>query len=101
MIFKIGFQHHAVTRLTVAHMLDGVVNFRHREQFGSRRNLAAGGKAHQLTQLIRCTGSRARDTAIARNQRKGRNRQRRENRTDGVEITAIRQRLKIRLPVEG
>ena len=28
MIFKIGFQHHAVTRLTVAHMLDGVVNFR-------------------------------------------------------------------------
>lgn len=56
MIFKICFQHHAVARFTIAHMLDGVVNFRHREQFGSRRNLAAGGKAHQLTQLIRCTG---------------------------------------------
>ena len=63
----IGFQPHAVTRLTVAHMLDGVVNFRHREQFGGRRNLAAGGKTHQLTQLIRRAGSRTRDAAIARN----------------------------------
>ncbi|SPW43033.1 D-gluconate kinase [Escherichia coli] len=31
------------------------------------RNLAAAGKTHQLTQLIRRASSRARDTAIARN----------------------------------
>ena len=48
------------TRFTIAYMLDGVVNFRHREQFGGQRNLAAGGKTHQLTQLIRRAGSRTR-----------------------------------------
>ncbi len=64
---EVSFQDYSVASFTIAYMLNGVVNFRHREQFGCRRNLAAGGKAHQLSQLIRRAGSRTRDAAVARN----------------------------------
>ena len=97
---EVGFQHHAIAGLALANVLQRLVDLRHREQLGGRRDFAASGKFHQLAQLGRVAGGRTGDAAVAANQGKSGDRERLHYRADGVEVAAVRQRFKVRLPVE-
>ncbi len=81
-------------------MLDRFVDFRHRIHLDGRRDTGAAGKLHQFTQLVRRARCGTGDAAVATDQRKGGNRERFQHGTDGMEVSAIGQRLKVGLPVE-